>query len=80
MQKGPHYICPGCHTVTDLSLNKPPGLDEIKPIDFAPPTFVASTEDKGDNLVRVKEYDPEPQEDAYLKSIGATLISKKVQV
>lgn len=83
MQKGPHYICPRCHEITDLSLNKPPGLDEIKPIDFAPPTFVASTEDKGDKMLKIRqqqEYDPEPQEDAYLKSIGATLISKKVQV
>ena len=66
--------------ITDLSLTKPPGLDNIQPINLAPPSFVMASEDKGDNLVRVQEYDPEPNEDAYLKSIGTPLISKRVQV
>lgn len=61
-------------------MNKPPGLDEVNPINISPPVFTTSPEDKGDNLVKIQEYDPEPQEDAYLKSIGATLISKRVQV
>jgi hypothetical protein len=67
--------------ITDLSLNKPPGLDEVNPIDLKAPAFVTSPEDKGDySTLKVQEYDPEPNEDAYLKSIGATLISKKIQV
>lgn len=78
--KGPHLICPNCHIITDLSLNKPPGLDEVNPIDLQPPAFVTSMEEKGDNMLKVQEYDPEPNEDKWLKSIGATLISKRVQV
>ena len=66
--------------ITDIAQNKPKGLDDIQPIDLKPTSFVMVPEDKGDNLVKVKEYDPEPQEEAYLKSIGATLISKKIQV
>ena len=67
--------------ITDLSLKKPPGLDEVNPIDLKPPAFVTSPDDKGDKLVgKVEEYDPEPNEEAFLKSIGATLISKRVQV
>lgn len=66
--------------ITDLSQHKPPGLDNIQPINLEPTAFVIASEDKGDNLVKPKEYDPEPNEDAWLKSIGATLISKKVQV
>jgi hypothetical protein len=31
-------------------------------------------------MIKAEEYDPEPNEEAYLKSIGATLISKRVQV
>lgn len=68
--------------ITDLSQHKPPGLDKIQPINLAPTSFVMAPEDKGDSTLmnRTTPYDPEPQEDAYLKSIGATLISKKVQV
>jgi hypothetical protein len=66
--------------IIDLSLNKPPGLDEVNPIDLKAPAFVTSHEEKGDNTLKVQEYDPEPNEEAYLKSIGATLISKRVQV
>jgi hypothetical protein len=68
--------------IIDLSLNKPPGLDEVNPIDLKPPAFVTSPEEKGDyhEMLKVQEYDPEPNEDAYLKSIGATLISKRIQV
>jgi hypothetical protein len=80
LSKGPHYICPQCHIVIDLSMSKPPGMDEIKPIDMSPPSFVIIPEDKGDNQLEVKPYDPEPDEDKWLKNIGATLISKKVEV
>lgn len=37
-------------------------------------------EDKGDIKSPEVDQDPEPDEDAWLKNIGATLISKKVQV
>lgn len=87
MQKGPHYICPQCHLITDSSLHKSAGLDDVQPINLTPPTFVMISEDKEggmggeDGLVKPKqEYDPEPHEDEWIKSIGATLISKKVQV
>jgi hypothetical protein len=66
--------------ITDLSMHKPPGMDKIQPINLSPTSFVMAPEDKGDNLVKQEEYDPEPNEDAYLKSIGATLISKRIQV
>jgi hypothetical protein len=67
--------------ITDISLHKPPGLDKIQPINLAPTSFVMVPDDKGDsNIAKVEEYDPEPREDAYLKSIGATIISKKIQV
>jgi hypothetical protein len=37
-------------------------------------------EDKGDNITIPKPYDPEPNEDQWLKNIGATLISKRIEV
>lgn len=80
LSRGPHYICPQCHIVTDVSLHKPPGMDEIKPIDMNPPTFAIVPEDKGDRQIEIKDYDPEPDEDKWLKNIGATLISKTIEV
>lgn len=81
LQRGPHYICPQCHVITDTSLHKPPGMDEIKPIDMSPPTFSIVPEDKGDSIIvdNKQPFDPEPDEDKWLKNIGATLISKKIE-
>lgn len=81
-ERGPHLICPNCHVITDLSQNKPPGVDEVNPIDLKPPAFVMASEDKGiGGSISAKEYDPEGDtEDKYLKSIGATLISKRIHV
>lgn len=81
MQRGPHYICPQCHIVIDTAMTKPQGMDEIKPVDMSPPSFVIVPEDKGElNVQRRGEYDPEPDEDRWLKNMGATLISKKIDV
>jgi hypothetical protein len=52
----------------------------VNPIDVQPPAFVMSPEDKGDKITHPEPYDPEPQEDEFLKNRGATLISKRVQV
>jgi len=65
--------------------NKPPILEDIKPLELSPPTFIMVAEDKGDNTLRTKqqqqeEYDPEPQYEEHLKNMGATIISKKVEV
>lgn len=79
MERGPHYICPECHVVTDTSLHKPPGMSEIKPIDMNPPTFLFVPDDKGDDILLEPPYDPEPDEDQWLKNIGATLISKRIE-
>lgn len=80
-QAGPHYICRQCHIVIDTSLTKPPGMDEIKPIDLNPPTFTMVQEDKGDSLFpKIDNYDPEPDEDKWIKNMGATLISKRIDV
>jgi hypothetical protein len=79
-ERGPHYICPKCHMLTDLSQNKPPGLEDVHPLDVSPPTFVLVPESKGDDRVIPKPYDPEPDEDKWLKNIGATLISKRIDV
>jgi len=68
--------------VTDLSQDKPPGIEEIKPLDLSAPTFIMVAEDKG-SIKRPnvdQDQDPEPNEEEWLKSIGATLISKKIQV
>jgi hypothetical protein len=80
MERGPHYICRQCHQVTDISQHKPPGLDEIKPLDLTAPAFVIVPDDKGDKMVIQQPYDPEPDEDKWLKNIGATLIDKRVTV
>lgn len=80
MSRGPHYICPDCHIVTDTSLTKPPGLDEIKPLDLTAPAFCIVPDDKGDSMIIEKPYDPEPDEDKWLKNIGATLIDKRIDV
>lgn len=62
-------------------MRKPQGLDKIQPINFEPSSIVMVPDDKGDNIAKSNaEYDPEPNEDAYLKSIGATLISKRIQL
>ena len=79
MERGPHYICPKCHMVTDTALIKPPGLDEIKPIELSAPIFTIVPDDKGDEILIEKPYDPEPDEDKWLKNIGATLIDKKIE-
>jgi len=79
MERGPHYICPECHVVTDTSLTKPPGMSEIKPIDMNPPTFSFVPDDKGDAMLIEPSYDPEPDEDKWLKNIGATLIDKRIE-
>jgi len=78
MERGPHYICPECHVVTDTSLHKPPGMSEIKPIDVNPPTFSFVPDDKGDSMLIEPPYDPEPDEDKWLNNIGATLINKRI--
>lgn len=80
MERGPHYICPKCHYVTDIAMTKPPGMDEIKPIDIMPPTFMTVPDDKGDGILIERPYDPEPDEDQWLKNIGATLIDKRIEV
>lgn len=80
MERGPHYICPQCHIVTDTAQTKPPGMDDIKPIDMNPPTFSFVPDDKGDSMVIEQPYDPEPNEDQWLKNIGATLIDKRIDV
>ena len=50
-------------------------------LDLKPPVFVMIPDDKGDNMVKPKEYDPEGDtEDKWLKNIGATLKAKKIQV
>lgn len=79
-ERGPHYICPECHIVIDSSLEKPAILEDIKPLDLSAPAFIMVPEDKGTTLVQPKPYDPEPDEEQWLKNIGATLISKKVEV
>jgi hypothetical protein len=56
-------------------------MDEIKPIDLNPPTFTMVQEDKGDSLFpKIDNYDPEPDEDKWIKNMGATLISKRIDV
>lgn len=80
LERGPHYICPNCHMIIDSSAEKPAMLEDIKPIDVSPPTFMIVPEDKGTRLMQPREYDPEPEEDQWLKNIGATLISKKIEV
>ena len=77
-ERGPHYICPQCHLVTDLAQEKPRMLEDIQPLDVSAPTFVIVPEEKGDKIIQPKSYDPEPEEDQWLKNIGATLISKKI--
>ena len=64
----------------DYSQYKPQILEEIQPLDLSPPSFVIAQEDKGGDIVRPPLYDPEPNEDQWLKNIGATLISKKIEV
>lgn len=66
--------------LTDLSQYKPPSLESVQPIDVSPPTFVIAQENKGGDITKPEPYDPEPEEDQWLKNIGATLISKKIQV
>ena len=66
--------------LTDLSQYKPPSLESVQPIDVSPPTFVIAQENKGGDIIKPEPYDPEPEEDQWLKNIGATLISKKIQV
>lgn len=80
MERGPHYICPQCHMVTDISATKPQGLDEIKPLDLTAPFFAIVPDDKGDSIMIPQSYDPEPDEDRWLRNIGATLIDKKIEV
>lgn len=80
MQRGPHYICPNCHVVTDISATKPLMADDIQPIPLTPPSFEIIQEDKGDKTNIQPPYDPEPNEDQWLKNIGATLISKRIEV
>ena len=80
MERGPHYICPQCHIIIDFSQFKPPALESVQPLDLSAPSFVIVPEDKGSNIVRPEPYDPEPNEDQWLKNISATLISKKIQV
>lgn len=80
MERGPHYICPKCHTIIDLSAYKPPSLESVQPLDVSPPTFVICNENKGGDIPKVDPYDPEPNEEQWLKNIGATLISKRIQV
>ena len=66
----------------DDKRNTPPGLDKVEPINLSPPVFVMIPEDKGDKhiLRQQQDYDPEPDEEKWLKNIGATLISKTVKV
>ena len=80
LERGPHYLCPICHMITDSSQYKPMALESVQPLDLSAPSFVIVEEDKGSNIVRPEPYDPEPNEEQWLKNIGATLISKKIQV
>lgn len=80
MERGPHYICPKCHQVTDTAMTKPQGMDAIRPLDVGPPAFAIVPDDKGDKMLIQQPYDPEPQEEQYLKNIGATLIDKRIEV
>ena len=79
---GISYICPKCHNVTDSSLTGLPHADKIKPLDLAVPVFTFIPEDKGDLhlLESYTDHDFEPQEEEILKSKGATIISKKIEV
>jgi hypothetical protein len=82
--RGPFYICPRCHIVTDASIKRLEHADDIRPVDLSPPTIAIIQEDKGfgrpnDLKTRVrKDPDPEPQYEEFLKSTGATIIDKKV--
>jgi hypothetical protein len=80
MSRGPHYICPKCHEVTDMSINKGMHSDEIKPIAIEPPKFVFVGESKGDPIKPVVNYDPDPQEEQRLRNLGATIKDVKVNV
>jgi hypothetical protein len=80
MERGPHYICPKCHIIIDFSQFKPPVLESVQPLDLSVPSFVIVPENKGVDIIHHEPYDPEPNEDQWLKNIGATLISKKIQV
>lgn len=55
-------------------------LESVQPLDLSPPSFVIVPEDKGNDVLHPPEYDPEPQYEQMLKSRGATIISKKIQV
>lgn len=80
MSRGPHYICPKCHEITDISLKKGMHSDEIQPIDISPPKFIFVGESKGNPIKPVKDYDPDPGEEERLRNLGATIIDKKIQV
>ena len=80
LERGPHYVCPNCHLIIDLAQYKPPILESVQPLDLSAPSFVVVPENKGNDIIHPEPYDPEPQEDQWLKNIGATLISKKIQV
>lgn len=79
--KGPFYICPKCHMVTDIAKSNPPHADDIQPIDVpdieSSLTFIP--EDK-EVLHRnlAEPIDPEPQDEERIKNQGGTIISKRV--
>ena len=78
--KGPFYICPRCHNITDLSINKLPQADDIKPIVVEAPTFQSVPEQKGYAQRHTKDYDFDPIFDKELYDRGCTIIDKKIQV
>lgn len=80
MERGPHYICPQCHMLVDTAMNKPPGLEDIQPLNTNPVSFFMANEDKGSLPNAGSFQEPDPQDDQWLKNIGATLISKTVIV
>lgn len=86
LSRGPSYICPKCHMITDSSLTSMQHEDKIKPFDVAVPAFAIVPEKKGTEILfesarcgnNDHDHDPESQEEEILKAKGATIISKRI--
>ena len=77
---GPHYICPQCHLIINTAMNKPPGLEDVQPLNANPVSFFMADEDKGSLSHPDTFQEPDPYDDQWIKNMGATLISKTVIV
>lgn len=77
---GLSFICPKCGTVTDSSYTGMRAQVQVEPVDVGDNSRDAleTIPEEAGIIITNKDYDPEPQEDEWIKSLGGKIIDKKI--